>query len=148
FAEADAEATVDGGDAAAPPAPARVPSRRPFALIPAVLLAAILTLLLVLATLANRGLGRGGTILTIAAAGLADAHAGALTAATLAAGHRLTVSSAALAAAGALGVNTVTKLVLAFVAGGRQVGAEIAALYAGPVVAVALGLAATLGLSP
>jgi uncharacterized membrane protein (DUF4010 family) len=112
-----------------------------------VLLAAILTVLLMLATLANHALGRGGTILAISVAGLADAHAGALTAATLAAGSTLTVSTAALAAAGALGVNTLTKLVLAFVAGGRQVCAEIAALYAGPIVAVVVGLAATLGLS-
>ncbi len=134
-------------------APSREPTapglagRRPFALIPALLLAAILTTLLVVAAFANDVLGRGGAILAVSAAGLADAHAGALTAATLSSAGNLTVQTAALAAMSAVGVNTVVKLALALAAGGRQVCAALAALYAGPIAAAVLALAVTVGLS-
>jgi len=121
--------------------------RRPFALIPALLLAAILTTLLVVAAFANDVLGRGGAILAVSVSGLADAHAGALTAATLSSAGNLTVQTAALAAMAAVGVNTVVKLALALAAGGRQVCAALAALYAGPIAAAVLALAVTVGLS-
>jgi len=136
-----------------PTAPNREPTapglagRRPFALIPALLLAAILTTLLVVAAFANDVLGRGGAILAVSAAGLADAHAGALTAATLSSADNLTVQTAALAAMAAVGVNTVVKLALALAAGGRQVCAALAALYAGPIATAVLALAVTVGLS-
>jgi len=136
-----------------PTAPNREPTapglagRRPFALIPALLLAAILTTLLVVAAFANDVLGRGGAILAVSAAGLADAHAGALTAATLSSAGNLTVQTAALAAMAAVGVNTVVKLALALAAGGRQVCAALAALYAGPIATAVLALAVTVGLS-
>lgn len=64
--------------------------------------------------------------MAIALAGLADAHAGALTAASLSAGGSLTPHSAALAALAAIAVNTVVKVVLAFAAGGRRVGTTFA----------------------
>jgi hypothetical protein len=47
----------------------------------------------------------------------------------------------------ALAANTVVKLIVAHVAGGRRASTTLAALFAGPLVAVALGLAITLGIS-
>jgi uncharacterized membrane protein (DUF4010 family) len=120
--------------------------RRPFELMPALLLAGILTVMLVVAAFALDVLGTGGSVVAISVAGLADAHAGALTAATLAGQGTLDPSTAALAAMAAVGVNTVVKLVLAYVAGGQRVAATLAAYFAGPIAAVAIGLAVTLGL--
>lgn len=127
-------------------APPGLAGRRPFELIPALLLAAILTAMLVIAAFAQDVLGAAGSVIAIATAGLADAHAGALTAATLAAQGSLTPSLAVLAAMAAVGVNTVVKLVLAYAAGGQRVCAGLAAYFAAPVAAVAIGLAVTLGL--
>ncbi len=133
------------------PAPRRAPKalvgRRPFDLIPALLLTGILTVFLVLSAVAEHVFGPGAAVLTIAAAGLADSHAGALTAANLASQATLTPQTAALAAMAALAVNTVVKLILAHVAGGRRASTTLAALFAGPIVAIALGLTITLGLS-
>jgi len=126
--------------------PRAIVGRRPFALIPALILAGILTVFVVIAAAAEHLLGAAGAVLAIAAAGLADAHAGALTAAGLAAGGTLTPETAVLAAMAAVGVNTVVKLVLAHVAGGRRASTMLAALFAAPVIAVALGLLITLGL--
>jgi uncharacterized membrane protein (DUF4010 family) len=138
-------------DAATLPRPRRdAPAwvgRRPFALIPALLLAGILTAMLVLAALAEHTFGRSGAVITISAAGLADAHAGALTAASLSSRGTLAPGTAALAAMAAVGVNTLVKLALAFAAGGRRVCATLAALFAGPIAAVAAGLAVTLGVT-
>ena len=122
------------------PPPSGFAGRRPFALIPALILAAILTALLVIAAFANDVFGRSGTILAVSVSGLADAHAGALTAATLASRGDLAVATAVLAAMAALGVNTVVKLVLALVAGGRQVAATLAGYYAAPIAVVAIAL--------
>ena len=121
--------------------------RRPFELMPALLLAAILTTMLVVAAFALDVLGTGGSVVAISIAGLADAHAGALTAASLAGQGTLPPATATLAAMAAVGVNTVVKLVLAYVAGGRRVCAALAAYFALPVAAVAIGLAVTVGLT-
>jgi uncharacterized membrane protein (DUF4010 family) len=128
-------------------APKALVGRRPFDLIPALLLTGILTVFLVLSAVAEHALGPGAAVLTIAAAGLADSHAGALTAANLASQATLTPETAVFAAAAALAANTVVKLILAHVAGGRRASTTLATLFAAPVVAVALGLAITLGLS-
>jgi uncharacterized membrane protein (DUF4010 family) len=128
-------------------APKALVGRRPFDLVPALLLTGILTVFLVLSAVAEHTLGPGAAVLTIAAAGLADSHAGALTAANLASQATLTPQTAVLAAMAALAANTVVKLILAHVAGGRRASTTLAALFAAPVVAVALGLIITLGLS-
>jgi uncharacterized membrane protein (DUF4010 family) len=115
--------------------------------MPALRLAVILTVFAVVAAAAEHLLGSGGAVAAISLAGLADAHAGALTAAGLAAKGTLAPTSAVLAAMAAVGVNTGVKLVLAYVAGGRQICVKLAALFAAPVATVALALAATLGLT-
>jgi uncharacterized membrane protein (DUF4010 family) len=133
---------------AAPRRRSRQPvGRRPFDLVPALLLTAILTVFLVLAALAQHALGSGGAVVASAAAGLADAHAGALTAANLAAQSMLSVHAAVLASAAALAANTVVKLILAHVAGGARASTALARYFAAPAVAVALGLVLTLSLS-
>lgn len=144
FGDADPEPAA--ADTNEPDLPGAIVGRRPFALIPALILAAILTIFVVLAALAEHALGSGGALVAIAAAGAADAHAGALTAASLAAQGTLATTTAVLAAMAAVGANTVLKLVLAYVAGGREVCTQLAALFAGPIVAVVVGLAVTLGL--
>jgi uncharacterized membrane protein (DUF4010 family) len=121
--------------------------RHPADLVPALLLAVMLVVFLILAALAERGLGAGGAVLTLTLAGLADSHAGALTAAELAHQGRLIPETATLTVAAVLAAGAVVRLVVAQVAGGRRASATLAALYAGPVVAVTVGLILALGLS-
>jgi uncharacterized membrane protein (DUF4010 family) len=131
-----------------PQRPGRVlVGRRPFDLGPALLLTGILTVFLLLSALASHTLGAGGAVVAIAAAGLADSHAGGLTAANLASQSALSTHTAVLATGAALAANTVVKLVLAHVAGGRRASTTLARLFAAPAVAVALGLILTLSLA-
>jgi uncharacterized membrane protein (DUF4010 family) len=142
---------VDSDTREMPPVRRRTPKalvgRRPFDLVPALLLTAILTVFLVLAALVQQALGPGAAVLAIAVAGLADSHAGALTAGNLASQAALTPQTAALAAAAALAVHTVVKLVLAHAAGGRRASTTLAVLFAAPLLAFALGLTLSLTLS-
>ncbi|MGV1088119.1 MAG: MgtC/SapB family protein [Mycobacterium sp.] len=93
---------------------------RPFALKPALILAAVLTLALLLGRWGADVLGPQGAVLAAFAAGLADAHAGSLAAASLAAQGDITVKTALLAISAALGSNLIVKCVLALAAGGRR----------------------------
>ncbi len=142
-AEAPAPAAA-GGPEADPSPPSPRPVGRPFALVPALVLVAVLTLFLVLASVAEHRLGVRGSVVAIALAGLADAHAGALAAASLAASRQLAVPAAAIAAMTAVGVNTLVKFVAAAVAGGRRFAVRFALLLALPIVGVVVTLATTL----
>jgi uncharacterized membrane protein (DUF4010 family) len=115
--------------------------------VPALLLTAILTVFLMVSALAQHALGPGGAVVASAAAGLADSHAGALTAANLATQSVLSVHAAVLASAAALAANTIVKLILAHVAGGARASTALARYFAAPAVAIALGLLLTLSLS-
>src|SRR5262249_35379386 len=108
---------------------------------------AVLTVFLIISAVASHVLGAGAAVVSVAVAGLADSHAGALTAANLASEQTLSTHTAVLATAAALAANTVVKLVLAHIAGGRRASSTLAALFAAPVVAVALALVVTLTLS-
>ena len=144
FADLAPEAAAEADpEPAAQPGP--IVGRRPFALIPALMLGVLITLFTMLAALAEHALGGGGAVTAIVAAGLADAHAGALTAAGLSAQGTLATATAVLAVMAAVGAHTVIKLVLAYAAGGRDICTRLAALFAGPVVAVVIGLVITLG---
>ena len=114
---------------------------RPFALGPAVLLALVLTVALLLGRWGAATFGGAGAVAVSGVAGLADAHAGALAAAQLAANGQIPVSTAVLAVAAALATNTLLKLLLAVTAGGWRVGARYAALMLVPVLAFAVPLA-------
>jgi len=117
------------------------PPQRPFALTPALLLAAVLTLALMIARGGTVWLGAGGAVLASGLAGLADAHAGSLAAASLSAHGELSAAGAALAIAAALGANTSVKCVLAFVGGGARFGGRFALAIAAAVACFALGFA-------
>jgi uncharacterized membrane protein (DUF4010 family) len=131
-------AGVARGGGRAPEAPA---TGRPFALRPALVLAGILTLALLVARAGTAWLGAGGAALASAFSGLADAHAGSLAAATLFARGDLSQTEALVAIAAALGSNTIVKIVLAFTGGGARFGVRFAAAMAPAVLAFALGVA-------
>jgi len=117
---------------------------RPFALRPALVLAAVLTLALLVGRWGADVLGSGGTVLAAFAAGLADAHAGAVAAASLAAKGDISVDTALLAVAAALGSNLIVKTVLAFTAGGRQFGLRFLVGMTPPAVVFGVVLALTM----
>ncbi|WP_418003416.1 MgtC/SapB family protein [Mycobacterium sp. PDNC021] len=120
------------------------PTTRPFALRPALILAAVLTLALLVGRWGADVLGAGGTVLAAFAAGLADAHAGAVAAASLAAKGDVTVDTALLAVAAALGSNLIVKTVLAFTAGGRRFGLRFLAGMTPPALVFGVVLAVTM----
>ena len=101
---------------------AEVPASRPFALRPALILAGVLTFALFVGRWGADVLGPNGAVLASFAAGLADAHAGSMAAASLAASGDISVTTALLAIAAALGSNLLVKVALAFTAGGRRFG--------------------------
>ncbi|MEN4449657.1 DUF4010 domain-containing protein [Mycobacterium sp. SM3041] len=117
---------------------------RPFALRPALILAAVLTLALLVGRWGADVLGSGGTVLAAFAAGLADAHAGAVAAASLAAKGDISVDTALLAVAAALGSNLIVKTVLAFTAGGRRFGLRFLVGMTPPAVVFGVVLAVTM----
>ncbi|MDX1880702.1 DUF4010 domain-containing protein [Mycolicibacterium sp. 141076] len=117
---------------------------RPFALRPALILAAVLTLALLVGRWGADVLGSGGAVLAAFAAGLADAHAGAVAAASLAAKGDISVDTALLAVAAALGSNLIVKTVLAFTAGGRRFGLRFLVGMTPPAVVFGVVLAVTM----
>jgi uncharacterized membrane protein (DUF4010 family) len=124
-----------------------VPSTsRPFALRPALVLAAILTLTLLVSRWAADVLGPNGLVLTAFAAGLADAHAGAVAAANLAAMGDVTVDAALVAIGAALGANLLVKGAMAFTSGGRRFGLGFVAGMAPPAVVFGVVLTAAVAL--
>lgn len=120
---------------------------RPFSLRPALVLAAVLVFALSVGRWGADVLGSRGAVLAAAAAGLADAHAGALGAASLAAKGTITVDSALQAIAAALGSNLLVKSVLAFTSGGHRFGLGFLAAMALPTVvfAVVMTFVVTMG---
>ncbi|MBU3752008.1 MAG: DUF4010 domain-containing protein, partial [Mycobacterium sp.] len=100
----------------------RIPAGRPFALKPALVLAAVLVFALLVGRWGAETLGPQGAVLGAFGAGLADAHAGSVAAASLAAKGDITVGTALAAIAAALGSNLLVKIALAFSAGGRRFG--------------------------
>lgn len=123
-----------------------VPAGRPFALRPALILAAVLTFALLLGRWGGDVLGPQGTILAAFAAGLADAHAGAVAAASLAARGDVTADTALIAIGAALGSNLLVKAILAFVAGGRRFGLRFTAGMTPPAIVFGLVLTATISM--
>lgn len=123
------------------------PAGRPFSLRPALILTAVLVSALLVGRWGAEVLGPQGAVLASFAAGLADAHAGSVAAATLSAQGDITVGTALAAIAAALGSNTLVKIALAFAAGGRRFGLGFTAAIAGPAVVFAAVLTAVVGLS-
>ncbi len=99
---------------------------RAFDLRTSIAFAATLTLVLLLSAALTDWLGSGGLVVGAAVAGFADTHSAAISAAALAAAGTVSPDDAALAVLAALSTNTVTKLVVAQVAGGRRFTARLA----------------------
>ncbi len=134
-AQTDGAGTDDAGTTA-------VAAGRPFALRPALILTAVLVSALLVGRWGADVLGPQGAVLAAFAAGLADAHAGSVAAATLSAQGDITVATALAAIAAALGSNLLVKIVLAFTAGGRRFGLGFAAGMAVPAAVFAAALTA------
>lgn len=141
--EGTSETPVVHGDTPAP----EEKGLRPFALKPALILAGVLTVALLVGRWGAAVLGPRGAVLASGAAGLADAHAGSVAAASLAAKGDITVDTAVVAVSAALGSNLLVKTVLSFTAGGKRFGLAFVAGMALPTAAFGLALIATLATS-
>lgn len=119
------------------------PGGRPFALKPALILTAVITLALLLGRWGADVLGPQGAVLAAFAAGLADAHAGSVAAASLAAQGEIDVGTALMAIAAALGSNLIVKCALASAAGGRRFLAGFVAGMTVPAVLFAIAITFT-----
>lgn len=119
-------------------------ARRPFALRPAMILAAVLVFALMVGRWGADVLGPRGAVLAAFGAGLADAHAGSVAAASLAAKGDIAVGTALAAIGAALASNLLVKIALAFSAGGRRFGTGFIAGMAAPAVVFGVALAAVL----
>ncbi len=119
----------------------RRPVQRPFALLPALLLAAAITTVTLLARWSSAELGKRGAVIVAGLAGFADVHGPALAVATLAHGGALDESTALAAVGAALATNTLTKVVLATAGGGQRLAVEFGALLLAPAAAVATTIA-------
>lgn len=114
---ADASATANGNGR---------PMSRPFALRSALVLAAVLVAALLVGRWASEVFGSSGVYMASGAAGLADAHAGALAATELYDFGAITLSTTLMSIAVAMLANTGTKVVIGFVFGGRRFGTRLA----------------------
>jgi uncharacterized membrane protein (DUF4010 family) len=115
------------------------PAGRPFALLPALALASVISLVVVLATWMQDQYGAAGATAVAATGGLADAHATAVALAGLAHDHQLGVRAAVLAIALGLATNTVSKLGAAASVGGGGFALRVLLLHV-PVAAVVAAL--------
>jgi uncharacterized membrane protein (DUF4010 family) len=120
------------------PSPGRL-----FALVPALILAGLLTTATLVARWGVDVFGPSGIVAAGGLAGLADAHAGALAAATVLQEGVITTTAALLAIAAALVANTIVKVVLAFVGGGAAVGWRYVGLMLVPIVSIGITLGIT-----
>ena len=100
-------------------APART-GERVVTLVPALVLAVILTAALFLARWGAQVFGARGAVIAVGAAGLADAHGGSLSAATLFVKGTLDLDVTLVAIGAAITTNTIVKCVVAYVAGGAR----------------------------
>ncbi len=102
------------------PIPERIGRGRAFDLRTALILAATVSIVLVVAGALNEAFGRTGVTLGAAVAGFADSQSAAVSASSLVAGGKLSADDAAIAALAALSTNTVSKAVVAYVLGKRR----------------------------
>jgi uncharacterized membrane protein (DUF4010 family) len=117
-----------------------VPTGRPFALAPALLLAGIISAVLPLAVWLEERYGAAGSIAATAAGALADVHGASVAMATLVHQDQLSVAAASVAIGAGLATNTGSKLVVASVAGGFRFAGALALLLTPAALAVVVGL--------
>ena len=92
---------------------------RAFSAKPAIIFAAMLTVILLASKAADKWFGTSGVAVAAMVAGFADTHSAAISVATLAVAGKMTPTDAALPILLALTANTITKAVLTITAGGR-----------------------------
>ncbi len=113
-----------------------VKTGRAFRIKDAALFAVLITGMTVVAAAANDWLGESAVYVSSAVAGFADSHAVAASNASLADHGDVSVQAAALAVLIAATTNSFTKIVAAFIAGGRRFGLSVG----GGVVLILVGL--------
>lgn len=113
---------------------------RPFALVPALLLAGIISLVLPLAIWLEDRYGAAGSVAATAAGALADVHGASVAMATLVHQGDVVVGTAVAAIGAGLATNTIGKLVVATIAGGARFSAVLGLLLLPVAVLVALAL--------
>ena len=113
---------------------------RALALVPALILATVLTAALLVGRWSAGVLGPKGAVFASGAAGLADAHAGALSTATQFSRGVLGMAAALAAIGVAFVANSVVKCIVALVAGGRRFGVRFALGLVPSVLTVVAGL--------
>lgn len=91
----------------------------------ALALAATIAVALLTAAAFNAWLGRAGLMAATAVAGFADAHSPAISVASLAAAGKLEAADAVMPILVAMSTNTVTKIALAVISGGRQFALQV-----------------------
>jgi uncharacterized membrane protein (DUF4010 family) len=142
---ADAPSRVPApSDTGAPPhrTPRHADARGPLRLREAALVALGLTVVTVIVGWAQQQFGAAGRLAGTALAALADAHAAVAAQAALHAAGQIDAAAARDAALLAIGVNALSRSVVAFVAGGARYGAWVAgALLAGAAAAAAAAVA-------
>ena len=119
--------------------------RRPLQLAASLVVAGILTATVLVTTVLQERFGSGAAVVTAAVAGLADAHGTALAMASLVPDGDLSRQTALGAIGAALATNTIVKMVLATVAGGRSFGLRFSAWIAVPALAGAVGIVLAAG---
>ncbi len=120
------------------------PTGRAFKIGGALIFAATVSVAMVASALVNRWLGSTGLIVAAGLAGFADTHSAAISIASLAAAGKIAPAQAVLPILTAMSTNTVTKIVVAFTAGGRVFAFRVvpglllvlAALWIGALVAL------------
>lgn len=113
------------------------PTGRPFALVPALVLAGIISLVLPLAVWMEQRYGTAGSLAATATGALADVHGASVAVATLAHDGRVSVSTAVLAVSLGLATNTLGKVVVAAGAGGPRFALALAGCLTPAIAAVA-----------
>lgn len=92
---------------------------RAFSLPKALALAAILSMIVLIAAALRQAFGENGVIVGAAIAGLADTHAAAVSVASLVASEKMPAGEAAIPILAALSTNTISKIVVASTSGNR-----------------------------
>lgn len=95
---------------------------RSFSVRTAIMLALVIALALLAAAALKAWFGQTGLILASGVAGLADAHAATISVASLAQAEKITSADAIVPILFAFSVNAASKVVVAFVTGGREYG--------------------------
>jgi uncharacterized membrane protein (DUF4010 family) len=114
---------------------ASVETGRAFSISTALALAAMLTVMLVLAAALRQWLGETGIAAGAVVAGFVDAHAAAISVASLAASAKITPQEAVLPILAAITSNAAAKIAMAFGAGSRGFALRIAPGIVAPVAA-------------